>query len=581
MSKALITESKLTSLADAIRSKNGETDKYTPDQMADKIKSIGNTSKKFVWQNVTDAVKNYIDNVTYDSSDYSVSKIADYAPANPSVSDQYPVGKSLSLHAGTLSRKGYEQNVSAGSTIVYNDIPKKITPYTVCDSAGNISDVGVLKPDYFLRQIKTNGTNNVRDLGGWTCDGGTVKYGKLFRGGVVMANDVDLFLNQLGVKYELDLRGKTEASSWANLKDYIGYSVFDTTAWYTISDTQLWKNIFQVVFTCVKNNLPLYFHCASGADRTATVACVLEAMLGMSQSDIDKDYELTCFYTGTATDSAARRRNRSEWVGLIDAINAKTGTTFRDKAVRFCMECGYTIDDINNFRISMVDGTPETLTVQKYSVTNNLTNVTSDNTADTVDDLSSYFANIEPNKGYAINSVQVIMAGSNITSAVYSDGVINIPSVTGNIGIIAYAGKLPLNYINMIGKSTTTIGGTEIYNGGLGYKNGYRYNSSQVEKEHTGSFITGFIAVSKGDVLHFYGGLLDGNDGGLNTWLYDASGNMVTELTPYSLNIAGDTSNSDFVYNNSTLTIVNSKISAIKFTFVGSYSSKTIVTLNE
>ena len=23
---------------------------------------------------------------------------------------------------------------------------------------------------------------NVRDLGGWSCDGGTVKYGKLFRG---------------------------------------------------------------------------------------------------------------------------------------------------------------------------------------------------------------------------------------------------------------------------------------------------------------------------------------------------------------------------------------------------------------
>ena len=39
----------------------------------------------------------------------------------------------------------------------------------------------------------------------------------------------------------------------------------------------------------------MYFHCAGGADRTGTLAFLIEALVGVSENDLSKDYELTTF----------------------------------------------------------------------------------------------------------------------------------------------------------------------------------------------------------------------------------------------------------------------------------------------
>ena len=39
----------------------------------------------------------------------------------------------------------------------------------------------------------------------------------------------------------------------------------------------------------------VFFHCAGGADRTGSLAFLIEALLGVSESDLSKDYELTTF----------------------------------------------------------------------------------------------------------------------------------------------------------------------------------------------------------------------------------------------------------------------------------------------
>ena len=44
-----------------------------------------------------------------------------------------------------------------------------------------------------------------------------------------------------------------------------------------------------------ENNYPIYFHCNAGADRTGTLAILIEALLGVSEEDITKDFELTTF----------------------------------------------------------------------------------------------------------------------------------------------------------------------------------------------------------------------------------------------------------------------------------------------
>lgn len=75
------------------------------------------------------------------------------------------------------------------------------------------------------------------------------------------------------------------------------------------------------------------------------------------------------------------------------------------------------------------------LPVTTYTVTNNLTNATNSNTATSIEENSSYSANISANSGYKLKTVTVTMNGIDITNTAYSSGTITISSVTGNIVI--------------------------------------------------------------------------------------------------------------------------------------------------
>ena len=74
-----------------------------------------------------------------------------------------------------------------------------------------------------------------------------------------------------------------------------------------------------------------------------------------------------------------------------------------------------------------------------YTVTNNLTNCTSDNAAASVVEGGSYIATLTADEGYELDSVTVTMGGDDITGSVYAYGGISISSVTGNIVITATA----------------------------------------------------------------------------------------------------------------------------------------------
>jgi len=58
-------------------------------------------------------------------------------------------------------------------------------------------------------------------------------------------------------------------------------------------------------------------------------------------------------------------------------------------------------------------------------------------------------------------------------------------------------------YTNQVPISTES-GGTIIYNGGLGYKEGYRVRSGGAEAEQTTAVCTGFIPYRQGDILRIY-----------------------------------------------------------------------------
>lgn len=82
---------------------------------------------------------------------------------------------------------------------------------------------------------------------------------------------------------------------------------------------------------------------------------------------------------------------------------------------------------------------PDVPVVNTYTITAELVNVTSSNFATSVNENASYTATLTAYDGYNLDSVVVLMGGVDVTADVYADGVISIPSVTGNVEIIASA----------------------------------------------------------------------------------------------------------------------------------------------
>ena len=74
-----------------------------------------------------------------------------------------------------------------------------------------------------------------------------------------------------------------------------------------------------------------------------------------------------------------------------------------------------------------------------YTITNTLSNVTSNNSATSATAGSAYSATLTANDGYTMNTVTVLMGGVDVTDSVYSNGAITIGSVTGNVSITATA----------------------------------------------------------------------------------------------------------------------------------------------
>ena len=448
--KKLYEESSVQDIAAAIREKTGGTETYKIAQMGTAIRGIYG-AETIQWHQCPEAVRNYLTNVTYDSSDYSTSQIASYAPANAVVSNYKPIGR------------------DAGGETHFNEVPNIETPF-----AGG-GKAGTLKPLDFLRWIRTRNNSaeawNVRDLGGWACDGGTVKYGLLIRGGKLSSADPAVLVGEMGIQHDLDLRGREGGGSGdepemteSPLGNDVWYTRTQQYAWYALTPVATWQAYFRCVIDAVTHREPVYFHCTAGADRTGTLACVLEGLLGMSQSDIDKDYELTTFYSGSGSDAIARRRNETDWKGLINAINAVSGDTFRDKCVHFAVgTCGISMADINAFRAAMIDGTPETLHWYQ-TITKNLTGCTISNGTTQVDYGERYTATLTPDSGKVLTSVMVEMGGVDITTTAYTagSGAINIAKVTGAVTITAVAimpsvtYTITLNLTNCASSNTAT-----------------------------------------------------------------------------------------------------------------------------
>ena len=181
------------------------------------------------------------------------------------------------------------------------------------DSNGDVisrSDTCVLKAetDHTVRQLTVDGMTNMRDLGGWSAtDGNVIGYGLLYRGSNLVnitESGKDVFKNELGIKTEIDLRSNGTKDAPMEGVNYYRYGLWlysamipdgdpDKKISFNSSSPTSISSIFSLLAD--ENNYPIYFHCNAGADRTGSLAFLIEGLLGVDYPDIIKDFELTSF----------------------------------------------------------------------------------------------------------------------------------------------------------------------------------------------------------------------------------------------------------------------------------------------
>jgi protein-tyrosine phosphatase len=490
---------------------------------------VDNNLENTVQYRQMNAAAAFIANVDYteNANDYSVTKVTPYYSATTAYSKEEPDGLKIKVPSNTaltVAQGGKTRSDAiSGAGVIYNMEPLK---------AGTFSFGGKtykIVPEGGVRMIYTPSVWNVRDLGGWACTGGRVKYGKIFRGGHfgnISAVDKAMIVDWLGVATDIDLRNNGEtggitASPLGGRVEYYHQSLdFYANAVSTSTASVRTVAVLKKVMACVAANKPCYFHCMSGADRTGTIAYLLLSLLGVSQSDKDKDYELTAF-----SDEADGKRFRNSnynvtngngWYPLIKYFrDTYAGENDNEKVVAWAVANGIASAEINAFRAAMISGDAGEVVVppQEYTVTNILTGCTSSNAATTVTEGDSYYAIITASSGYTMSgaTVHVKMGGTDVTALYYADGIINIPDVSENIEITITAAVYVPTYTNVLPTAVDPSTKSGVWDG-KGYRNGaYASSAKPYYGTDAAYWCTGAIALQPSDVIYVKGATLEGS----------------------------------------------------------------------
>lgn len=194
----------------------------------------------------------------------------------------------------------------ADSTEIYNLVPQTVYWYRLVDSSDSVLYQSVFKTLGHLRMIKANNTQSVRDLGGWPCDGGRLAYGKIIRGGTPEREfdkldlQQDILSGMIGIDYEIDLRRETELKA-CPFGSAVKFENIELAHYMNLIDN-VHKDSHKNLARCLKtlnDNLQsdkcTFVHCHAGADRTGSLIAIIQALCGVSEKDIVRDWEINSF----------------------------------------------------------------------------------------------------------------------------------------------------------------------------------------------------------------------------------------------------------------------------------------------
>ena len=340
------------------------------------------------------AYLNFLDMLPYKDGDYSYSYIDDYYQLTTTYRKDRPRpvtirwtrgggGQRLLVadNAAFTDALVYPVGALAESYDIYNLIPGRQYWWKVLSAdTGESFGEGSFLTTGRRRFLQVDNICNVRDLGGIPVSDGSrrIRYGLLFRGGEMNGYHRDYedrytrinasgisAMKQLGVGADLDLRTASEAvdisvSPLGEEVDYMRFEQANTYFYDKFWESDEYIRAFQWMIDELRQGKPVFFHCIYGADRTGTLAFLIEALLGADENQLAIDYELTSFSFGL--ESPPRRRGpknelsvyryRQMLEGLLSA--RFSGASLQEK-IRGFLSSGIPGEDLDWFASYMLE----------------------------------------------------------------------------------------------------------------------------------------------------------------------------------------------------------------------------------
>ena len=160
-------------------------------------------------------------------------------------------------------------------------------------------------------------------------------------------------IDKLGFKSDIDLRSDLEC--WGMTGSPVGPEV----KWFHISSSsyggmsgkkgrEAFTEVFRIFLD--EKNYPIDFHCIGGADRTGAVGFIINALLGVDDEELDKDWEITCFVYESQDFG-----HRTRFDKLRAVFDAYPGANTREKVENYVKDLGFTDADIARLREIMLE----------------------------------------------------------------------------------------------------------------------------------------------------------------------------------------------------------------------------------